>query len=181
MGKQGNKNAMVHGFSRERLYRCVWKAIKQRCYDQNYHGYNLYGGRGITVCDEWRNDYITFRQWALENGYDANAPYGECTIDRIDVNGNYEPSNCRFVNMKAQSNNKREGLKTGRYPWKHYEYKGSFYTCKQLAKMAGIKESTMQMRLVGEGMTVEEAITLKHNEHRNGTDIQKTYYRDYAI
>jgi predicted RNA-binding protein Jag len=77
--------------------------------------------------------------------------------------------------MTVQSNNKRKELRTGRHPWKFYEYNGKKYTCKQLAELAGIKESTMHMRLVGEGMTVEEAVTLKHNEHRKGDKIQDKY------
>ena len=174
-------NTMKHGFSRERLYKSVWAAMNQRCHNPNYHHYHLYGGRGISVCDEWRHDYLAFREWAMANGYDPDAPYGKCTIDRIDVNGNYEPSNCRFVTMMEQSKNKREGYETGRKPWKFYEYNGENYTCKQLAELAGIKESTMQMRLVGEGMTPEEAVNLGHNEHRKGTDIQKKYYKPYAI
>lgn len=133
------------------------------------------------MCNEWRNDYVAFREWALKNGYDANAQYGKCTIDRIDVNGNYEPNNCRFVSMMVQSKNKREGFKSGRRPWKFYEYNGKQYTCKQLSELAGIKESTMSMRLTGEGMTPEEAVTLGHNEHRKGKDIQKRFYKPYAI
>jgi hypothetical protein len=153
----------------------------QRCHNPNYHHFYLYGGRGIVVCNEWRNDYVAFREWALKNGYDANAQYGKCTIDRIDVNGNYEPNNCRFVSMMVQSKNKREGFKSGRRPWKFYEYNGKQYTCKQLSELAGIKESTMSMRLTGEGMTPEEAVTLGHNEHRKGKDIQKRFYKPYAI
>lgn len=177
----GNVHGMKHGCSRERLYRSVWCAINQRCHNPNYHHFYLYGGRGISVCDEWRHDYLAFKEWALNHGYDPDAPYGECTLDRIDVNGNYEPDNCRFVDMMTQSKNKRKGFKSGRKPWKFYEYNGEKFTCKQLAELAGIKESTMCMRLNGEGMTVEEAVTLGHNEHRKGKDIQKKHYKPYAI
>lgn len=89
----------------ERLYN-VWKGMRDRCHNPNNKSYMDYGGRGIAVCDEW-NDYLVFRKWAYENGYDENAPYGTCTIDRIDVNSNYEPKNCRFTDSIQQANNRR--------------------------------------------------------------------------
>ena len=95
-----------HGFCKERLYR-LWNDIKKRCYNPNYKQFKDYGGRGIIMCNEWLSDYMAFRNWALSNGYDPNAKFGECTIDRIDVNGNYQPDNCRFVSMKIQNSNKR--------------------------------------------------------------------------
>lgn len=91
----------------ERLY-SVWKGMKNRCYQKNNSAYKYYGGRGIKMCEEWKNDYATFRNWAMKNGYNSNGSRGECTIDRIDNNGNYEPSNCRFVSMSVQNMNKRK-------------------------------------------------------------------------
>ena len=82
----------------------------QRCENPNSKAFKDYGGRGIKVCQEW-HEIENFCKWAYNNCYDENAERGECTIDRIDVNGNYEPSNCRWVDMKTQSNNKRNTKK----------------------------------------------------------------------
>lgn len=99
-----------HGRIRSRLYK-VWTSMKSRCYNENHPAYNCYGGRGIIICDEWKDDFQTFFDWAMANGYDENARRGDCTIDRIDVDGNYCPENCRWVDMKVQANNKRKHKK----------------------------------------------------------------------
>jgi len=91
----------------DRLYK-VWKGMRERCYYSKHKGYKYYGGRGISVCDSWRNDFASFESWALANGYDRDAKKGECTLDRIDVNGNYCPENCRWVPMSVQNKNKRK-------------------------------------------------------------------------
>lgn len=100
------ERSLKHGEAGNRLYH-VWVGIKKRCYDSNSTSYEYYGGRGIRVCDEWRHDYESFRDWAIKNGYNNNATRGECTIDRIKVNENYSPQNCRWVSMKEQAMNKR--------------------------------------------------------------------------
>ncbi len=91
--------------TKERLY-TVWTSMIARCYNPNRKEYPIYGGRGITVCNSWREDYIKFRKWALANGYDANAPRGMCTLDRIDNNKGYKPSNCRWTDVCSQNKNK---------------------------------------------------------------------------
>lgn len=94
-----------HGKRRTRLYR-IWSSMKTRCYNPKDEHYARYGGRGITVCDAWRNDFQAFYDWAIANGYDENAAYGKCTIDRIDNDKGYYPDNCRWADMKTQNNNK---------------------------------------------------------------------------
>lgn len=94
----------THGKSDTRLYD-IWSGIKQRCYNSNRKSYSDYGKRGILMCDEWKNDFMIFYKWALENGYTENM-----SIDRIDVNGNYEPSNCRWVTDEEQRLNKRNTI-----------------------------------------------------------------------
>ena len=96
----------THGGYHTRLYK-VYRTMLARCENPKNLEYKNYGGRGISVCEEWRSSFPAFRTWAMANGYDPSAERGDCTIDRIDVNGNYEPSNCRWVPMSVQAKNKR--------------------------------------------------------------------------
>ena len=90
--------------SDHRIY-SVWEGMNQRCYNKNNRQYHRYGGRGITICDEWKNDSRAFIEWAYANGYDDKAPQKACEIDRIDNDKGYSPENCRWVDNKTNSRN----------------------------------------------------------------------------
>lgn len=112
-----------HGESGTRLYGIYTKMLR-RCYEEKDASYNNYGVRGISVCDKWRESFLDFKEWALLNGYDK-----DLTLDRIDVNGNYEPNNCRWTNAIVQANNKTDnkiininGVKKTMSEWcRHYD------------------------------------------------------------
>jgi hypothetical protein len=90
-----------HGGTGSRPYR-IWKGMKDRCLNPRSDSWEWYGARGVAICSEWRNDFLEFKTWALLNGYEDHL-----TIDRIDVDGNYEPSNCRWVTNADQQQNRR--------------------------------------------------------------------------
>lgn len=162
------KIATKHGHGRERLYG-VWASIKNRCYCKTEPSYHYYGGKGITMCDEWKNDYMAFRRWAYANGYDKNAEYMQCTIDRIDVNGNYCPENCRWVNQKIQCNNKSNNKKI--------KYMDKYYTIAELAEMFFINKSTMY-GYFRKGKTLDD-ILKKKGEKINGAITTSSSTKEY--
>lgn len=94
-------NITSHRLSNTRLYN-IWSGMKQRCYYQGHKDYHNYGGRGISICEEWKNDFKAFYDWAIENGYRDNL-----TIDRKNVNGDYTPDNCRWATWREQRLNQR--------------------------------------------------------------------------
>ena len=144
--KRKYKKPSHHGKSKSRLYD-VWGSMRTRCTNPNAPNYYLYGGRGIKLCDEW-NEYEIFEEWALSHGYDENAKYGECTLDRIDVNKGYSPDNCRFVSLKVQANNKRNT--------RYVEFNDQDITLSDFSDVTGIGKSTIRDRMKRMGMTPEE-------------------------
>ena len=131
---------MTHGLTDSRLYG-VWQNMKRRCYDSSSVSYQNYGGRGIGICKDWlgENGFSKFYEWSVNNGYCAEAPRGDCTIDRIDVNGNYCPENCRWVSLQEQSRNKRST--------KWIEYEGETISLAEFCEKYGVSVSLASERL----------------------------------
>lgn len=145
------------GRKNERLY-AVWTNIKGRCYTITDDAYELYGGRGIKMCDEWHYDYGSFREWALNNGYDETAHSHQCTLDRIDPNGNYCPENCRWADPEVQQNNKRTNF--------IIEYCGEERTLAQWSKILDVDMIVLWSRLRKYKWTVEKAFTTPVRKRR---------------
>lgn len=126
--------------------------MKDRCYRKSDKKYKNYGGRGIRICDEWlgKEGFLKFRKWSYENGYDENAPFGQCTIDRIDVNGNYCPENCRWVDMKTQANNRTNN--------NYIFHNGQTKTLSEWAKFYGVNQDTLWRRIYQRNMSLEKAL-----------------------
>lgn len=140
------KNRMTtHGKTKTRLYR-IWARMKNRCYCKNNSAYSDYGGRGIIVCDEWRNDFDAFYDWAISHGYKDNL-----SIDRIDCNGNYEPDNCRWSTSEVQNNNKRNN--------DYIEYNNETHTLAEWGKILGIRRATLWARIYNYNWSIDRAFT----------------------
>ena len=121
-----------HKQSNTRIYR-IWSGIKERCYNPNKNEFKSYGGRGIKMCLEWKDDFETFYDWAMANGYSV-----ELSIDRIDVNGNYEPNNCRWADAKTQGGNLRKNIIV--------TYRSEKVCLSEAARRANISKETLKAR-----------------------------------
>lgn len=116
-----------------RLYR-IWVDMKYRCNNKNFKSYHRYGGRGIKVCQEWEKAFDNFKEWALANGY-----LDDLTIDRIDTNGNYEPSNCKWSTKTEQANNRNTNI--------FLTFNGEMHTISEWSRLTGINKKTISERL----------------------------------
>lgn len=156
--------SMTHGLSRDkehkktRLFR-IWAGIRTRCLNPNDKTYKNYGGRGIKICNEW-NDFATFHNWAIANGYDDNL-----SIERKDNDGNYEPSNCKWANDTEQANNKRTN--------RMIAHNGMTKTLSQWAKYYNLNYNMLFERLK-RGWTFKKAVaTPVQIQFRKNKEVEK--------
>lgn len=143
---------MKHGLRHTRLYG-IWLQMKNRCNNEKTARYKDYGARGITVCDEWCNDFKAFYDWSMANGYSD-----DLTIDRINNDGNYEPSNCRWITIKQQSRNTRHNTLL--------TLNGEAHCLIEWSEITGITKSCIQDRL-RYGWSVERALTTPMRKNKN--------------
>ena len=150
--KEHNKKYNIANLWETKLYK-IYSKMKDRCYNTNNKRYKDYGGRSITVCDEWKNNFQVFYDWAMSNGYEEGL-----SIDRINNDGNYEPNNCRFVNSVIQNNNKRNNY--------YITYKGKTQSAKQWADELCINYRTLKSRLVILKWSAERALLTPINSNK---------------
>ena len=140
-----NRRKFPEDTVKSRIY-TIWNGIKCRCYTKSSISYKRYGEKGITMCDEWRNDFMTFYNWSIANGYADNL-----TIDRIDSKGNYEPSNCRWVTYKQQANNTSSNVSI--------TFNGETHTLAIWGDILGIQPQTLNYRINHAKWSIEKAFT----------------------
>lgn len=152
--EQTRKANTTHGDTGTRLHG-IWKQMRDRCYRQTNKAYPQYGGRGIVMYPEWQNDFATFREWAYANGYNDTL-----SIDRIDVDGIYEPSNCRWATRVTQNRNKRSN--------RVITINGVSKTMADWCDELGVTYATVCARINKLGWTPEEALGLKPRQTTHG-------------
>ena len=145
----------THGLTGTRLY-TIWNNIIGRCLHSNNPNYKNYGARGITVCEEWKNDVLAFVNWANENGYGD-----KLTIDRINNDGDYEPNNCRWVDYRTQAMNKRPAKRGPQPPRKYiWTINGIAKGGKDWCKEYGVSYQTVLYRINTIGIEPEQALRM---------------------
>ena len=147
--KHQESKQRTHGKSKSRLY-YIWRDMLNRCYNKSVSDYPNYGGRGIVICEEWKEDFQAFYDWSMTNGYNPDAKRGIYTLDRKDVDKDYSPSNCRWVNVKTQQNNRRNNVRI--------EYNGTIYTLAQLSEVTGVPYKTLHRRIRSLKWDIERAV-----------------------
>lgn len=155
--KAFGKSAKKHGACGTVLY-IRYCQMKQRCYNPNHAEYHRYGGRGIKICDEWRNSFESFKDWAYKNGFDESKDHFQCSLDRIDNDGDYEPSNCRFTDQRQQTLNRADTVVC--------EYMGNQYSALGFAKTFGVTSPTFVLKRLKKGIS-PDAILDEWNKSQN--------------
>lgn len=145
------ERSKTHGMSKSRLYG-IWAGIKSRCKNPQRKKFPDYGGRGIKVCEEWDNSFEAFRDWAIANGY-----RDDLTIDRKDNDGDYDPSNCRWITTKQQSNNRRSNI--------NITHRGETHNLTEWSSITGIPMGTIRRR-IERGWSPEEALKKERRKRR---------------
>lgn len=160
------ERSRTHGKSYTKLYG-IWGSMIKRCRNPKDYHYKQYGGRGITVCDEWF-DYTTFESWALSNGYAEGL-----SIDRIEVNGNYCPQNCRWTTDYTQMNNRRNTY--------YLEYNGVRLSLSEWSAQTGLRRETIRQRILA-GWSIEKALTTPLNANKStiAQEVHTKENEDYA-
>lgn len=163
-----------HGLSKDRLYR-IWRGMKQRCYNPNSAAYPTYGGRGIDICAEWKDDVFTFREWAMSNGYS-----NDLSIDRIDNDKGYYPDNCRWATIKEQRDNQNPRWTfTKKKPYhkkklKSWTIDGVTKSIAEWCEEYGMTVQTVTYRVMTKGMSPKEALTVPKQQGSHNFDVAKS-------
>ena len=139
-----SEGKLLRGYSMTRLYG-IWVGIKTRCYNPHDKKFSSYGGKGVLMCEEWKESFLPFAIWSMNNGYSE-----ELSIDREDVNKGYSPENCRWVTMTVQQNNRSNNHRV--------THNGETHTFMEWSRICGVKDTTIRERLK-KGWSFEEAIT----------------------
>ena len=134
---------MFNNLRNHRLYK-IWAGIKNRCFNKNLAAYKDYGMRGIKICDNWSNDFKAFYDWAVANGYNDNL-----TIERINVNGNYEPNNCCWILKSEQAKNRRNN--------NYITYNFETHTIADWAKILNVSYTKLYLRIKRRNWSIERA------------------------
>ena len=152
-----------HGLNDHPIY-LLWQSMKQRCYYKKHGGYKMYGGRGITICEEWRKNFLSFYNWCVTNGYAS-----KLQIDRIDNNKGYSPSNCRFISSIENAYNKRNTT--------YVTIDNKRYTILELSRDSGIPTSIIYSRIHYLKWDANRAITTQYKPNRDNKKYIKTTFK----